>query len=244
MRAMTQDDVAGVYDARAAIEFDGSTNRTEIEAALSALEALAPSRDLRVLDVGCGQGWFLAAMAAAGYRRIYGMDISAKSLRKAAELCGTSGAILIHGDVAMATPAAFDVVTALNACFGCFGSVGDQQFLEGMFRVLVPGGCLLLTFIGPEAALRRVGDFHVRYSGVSEIDVASQVRIHGDPEWLVVNQKIGDRPVPEERIRILTQSAVEQMLGAAGFDCPTLVGLAQAANALEYVDLIVATKPR
>jgi SAM-dependent methyltransferase len=244
MHEMTRDDVAGVYDARAAIEFDGSTNRAEIETALSALEALAPSRDLRILDVGCGQGWFLTAIAAAGYRRIYGMDISSKSLRKAAKLCSTSGAILIHGDVATAAPAAFDIVVALNACLGCFGPLGDQQFLDGMFRALVPDGRLLLTFIGPEAARRRVGDFQVRYSSDSEIDVVSQVRIHGDLEWLVVNQKIGDRPVPEERIRIFAPSEVNQMLGAAGFDCPMRGGFAQSAKALEYVNLITAAKPR
>lgn len=241
MRAITHGDLSAVYDVRATIAFDGSTNRGEIEAALSVVQGLAPSRDVRILDVGCGMGWFLAALAAAGYRRICGIDISAKSLRQAAARCDGSAAILILGDVATAALGDFEVATALNACLGCFGPGGDHQFLKGIFRALVPGGRMLLTYVGPEAARLRVGEYRVRYSAASPLEICSQVRI--DSGWLIIHQKIDGRLVPEERIRILSAPVMKRMLARAGFEPAARAETPEIAGALPYVSLVVATRP-
>src|ERR1700689_3894535 len=37
----------------------------------------------RVLDVGCGEGWFCAALAEAGVVNVLGVDVAAEAVRRA-----------------------------------------------------------------------------------------------------------------------------------------------------------------
>jgi SAM-dependent methyltransferase len=238
---MTNVDLAGVYDARAAIPFDGSTNRGEIEATLALVRALAPSLDTTILDVGCGAGWFLSALAGEGYRRISGIDISAKNLHLAERHCGDTVTNLILGDIATSTIGDFELVTALNACLGCFGPPDDQRFLKGIQGVLKPGGRLLLTYVGPDAARRRAGEYRVRYSAGSPVEVCSQVHIQSG--WLIICQTIDGRPVPEERIRIIEAPILKRMLSRAGLEFDAAAVMTEIATALPFVSLALATRP-
>ena len=238
---MTLEEVALVYDARASIAFDGTTNRDETRQALALTKQIAPTLDRRILDVGCGGGWLLAAMHSAGYRRIAGVDVSARSLLLAAELCRTTTAVFILGAVGAVAPDAFDAVTAFNACLGCFGPCGDQAFVDGIYRALAPGGRMVLSYIGPSAAHRRVGEFRASYQSGTEI-VRSSVRLQKGGNWLVVHQLLGERPIGEERIAILTRDRVMRMLKEAGFGgAEHLTGFELEAT-LPFVDVVTATK--
>ena len=242
MRAMTLNEVSQVYDARASIAFDGSTNRVETEQALELLKQIAPALDNRILDVGCGAGWLLAAAHDAGYRQIVGVDISARSLRRAANLCKSTNAVFILGAVVSVTPATFDAVTAFNACFGCFGPLGDQAFVEGIFRALTPGGQMAMSYVGPDAARRRVGDYRVLYGSEAEI-VTSAVRLDADEQWLVVEQMIGKKQIGEERIAVLTADRVESILQHEGFDGVKHSDPLRRDGFLPFVDVVTAAKP-
>jgi SAM-dependent methyltransferase len=68
-----------------------ATGRTEIDAVLARLAELGvPPAMGTALDFGCGPGRLTAALAAAGFDRAIGMDISASMLDTARRLAATS----------------------------------------------------------------------------------------------------------------------------------------------------------
>jgi SAM-dependent methyltransferase len=94
----------------------------------------------RLLDYGCGSGWFAARMRDHGWQ-VTVMDFNADSLHRAAQryrLPAMSGA-LPHPRVA---PESYDVIT--------LGSVlehvpGPHRLIEAAARALVPGGVLVVS---------------------------------------------------------------------------------------------------
>lgn len=96
----------------------------------------------RVLDVGCGEGWFASELARAGVR-VVGIDIAEEPLRRARErdpgldlrLVGADGAWPIED-------ASFDAVWAGETIEHVADTAG---WLSEARRVLAPGGRLLLS---------------------------------------------------------------------------------------------------
>jgi 2-polyprenyl-3-methyl-5-hydroxy-6-metoxy-1,4-benzoquinol methylase len=96
----------------------------------------------RVLDVGCGEGWFCAALAEAGVVNVVGVDVAAEAIRRARarhpqlrfEVCGESE--LPGGDCS------FDVIWLGEVIEHVRDGLG---LLAECARVLGPGGRLLLT---------------------------------------------------------------------------------------------------
>lgn len=239
---MRLDEVRGVYDSRAAIPFDGSTNRAEIEAALALVVTIAPRRDTRILDAGCGTGWFLRALSEANYTRLYGLDVSAASLRRASAVCNADAAVFILGEVAALDTATFELITALNSCLGCFGALDDQRFVQGLFNALLPSGRLLLSYIGPASAQRRLGNYETAYDRSGAV-VSSSVRLAPDGGELIIEQSLWGKALPDERIAILSRDAIDAMLEAAGFATWEPLNAAETSEALRYVELVLASKP-
>lgn len=100
-------------------------------------QGLAPRR---AIDLGCGNGRFLAALAARG-SAVTGVDAYEDSLRRA--LARAPGATLLAADVAaVPLPAAsFDLVAALDV----LEHLEPGRFLAEARRLLAPGGRLLLS---------------------------------------------------------------------------------------------------
>ena len=107
----------------------------------------------RVLDLCCGFGRHSLALAELGLD-VFGMDLSFDLLRAASELPGFADHLagrLVRADVS-GLPfgrAAFDSVVVLFSSFGYFGEEGDAQMLEGIARVLRPGGLAVLDLMNP-----------------------------------------------------------------------------------------------
>jgi 2-polyprenyl-6-hydroxyphenyl methylase/3-demethylubiquinone-9 3-methyltransferase len=107
----------------------------------------------RVLDVGCGEGWFTAELARAG-ARVVGVDVAAEPLRRARardrEL--DLRVIPIDGPWQLAD-ASFDVVWAGEVIEHVFDTAA---WLSEVRRVLRSGGRLLLSTpaLGPLALAR------------------------------------------------------------------------------------------
>lgn len=133
---------------------------------LTALRGLVPiEAGTHVLDVGCGDGRHLRALAAEvpGVRAV-GVDVSAGLIdagRRAASDEGVEVA-LIHGDARELSTvlgdqaSGFDVVWSL--CQGALGTspVSDPLVLSGMAAALRPGGTLLATFFHALFAARHL----------------------------------------------------------------------------------------
>jgi SAM-dependent methyltransferase len=92
---------------------------------------------LRVLEVGCGTGRFLAHLAAQGHDAV-GLDISPRMARRARR----RGGVVVNASVT-ATPfqgGAFDVVVGM---FFPLAALHDGAAWEEVARVLRPGGTFL-----------------------------------------------------------------------------------------------------
>jgi 2-polyprenyl-3-methyl-5-hydroxy-6-metoxy-1,4-benzoquinol methylase len=101
---------------------------------------LIPTRSGKLLDVGCGDGAFLARAAACGFET-HGIDFDSNSIRVAREKHGLQNVVDqsldIYFESARRSHTYFDVV--------CFFEVLEHQaepseFLEAILDVLAPGG--------------------------------------------------------------------------------------------------------
>lgn len=99
-------------------------------------------RALDVLEVGCGNGYVLAAIAAAHpWLRVVGSDLSDAGLRHARER--VPGAAIVHADAReLPFQREFDVVGAFDVLEHV---PEDGAVLAAMHRALRPGGGIVVT---------------------------------------------------------------------------------------------------
>jgi ubiquinone/menaquinone biosynthesis C-methylase UbiE/uncharacterized membrane protein YbhN (UPF0104 family) len=109
----------------------------------------------RGLDVGCGQGAYVARMRALGFE-VSGIDASAGQVALAARNVGASGIVLPGSVLAIpAADASFDFVYIINVLHH-LGSVEEQRKAFGeLLRVLKPGGLLFVHEINTRNMLFR-----------------------------------------------------------------------------------------
>jgi 2-polyprenyl-3-methyl-5-hydroxy-6-metoxy-1,4-benzoquinol methylase len=144
----------------------------------------------RVLDVGCGEGWFCAALADAGVGNVLGLDVAPEAVRRARAshpllhfaLCGESELPLEERSM--------DVVwlgEVLEHVRDGLGLLGECA------RVLAPGGRLLLST--PDHDWRR--------------------RL-----WLGLSRRAFERHFEPraDHLRFFTRGSLRALLEAAGFE--------------------------
>ncbi len=109
--------------------------------AVAAFVEACPTRDVSILDLGCGTGLVGQALAAAGYGRIDGADISPGMLAEAR--AKQAYGRLIEADLTrpLGLDSAYDAAIAVG-CFGG-GHVGPEH-IEGMLDCLRAGAPLVL----------------------------------------------------------------------------------------------------
>ena len=134
------------------------TKGTDQEAAfLVDVLGLRPGQLL--LDVGCGPGRHAHALARRGLR-VVGVDVSAEFMALAAG-AAPPGAAFLRGD-ARRLPLTGDFDAVVSLCQGGFGlpaNEGDDgAVLDGMARILRPGGRLALTAFSSYFLVRHLED--------------------------------------------------------------------------------------
>lgn len=113
----------------------------------------------RILDLCGGQGRHALELARRGYRRLTVLDYAEFLLQRGRREAAETGLQVAfqQGDArAIPFPAAsFDVVLLLGISFGIFADATDgRRVLAEAWRVLAPGGRLLMDLIDRDVALR------------------------------------------------------------------------------------------
>lgn len=114
-----------------------------------ALRALVPNlRELRVVDLGCGYGWFCRWACEQGAARVLGLDLSEKMLARAKTLVRDEKVTFANADMErLRLPeASFEVVYSSLALHYVANLKG---LLATVHRALVPDGCLVFSMEHP-----------------------------------------------------------------------------------------------
>jgi SAM-dependent methyltransferase len=139
----------------------------------------------RVLDFGCGYGRTLRELHDRGFKKLYGIDLSAKMLELTAgqipevELAhSTDLTIPFDNDF-------FDAVILLAVLTSIRSDVDQQKLIGEIYRCLKPGGILYAgDFLLNEDTrnIERYKTFEPKYStyGVFELDEGAVLRHHSE----------------------------------------------------------------
>jgi SAM-dependent methyltransferase len=171
----------------------------------------------RVLDLGCGAGRHLRALAAAGLRPV-GMDLSLPLLREARNTA--PGCPRVRGDMRHLpfADSSFDIVTSFFTSFGYFDSdAEDRKVLAEMNRVLEPDGRILLDFLNAEQVRATLEPRDERM--VDGKLVVQLRRLVDDGRRVEKRIRIRGKGVEEdfvERVRLYDAAELEELLGAVG----------------------------
>lgn len=109
---------------------------------LSRFYTLMADKDVLILDVGCGSGYFIGEFHGKGYRHLYGIEPDGALLANI-----PAGIAKIHHDKAgaMSFPdATFDAVFVYGVLHHLQGVEGYSEALSEMDRVLKPRGFLFI----------------------------------------------------------------------------------------------------
>ena len=143
------------------------------------VEALGLEPGMRVLDVGCGPGRHVHALASLGIEAV-GLDISRRFVDVATEHA-PPGASFVCGDArAMEFDSEFDA--AISLCQGAFGLGGpdvaeddpnnlgcDEAVLNGIRRALRPGGGVAVSAFSSYFQVRWLED-HDRFDAATAVN--------------------------------------------------------------------------
>ncbi|CAN7651145.1 Trans-aconitate 2-methyltransferase [compost metagenome] len=157
---------------------DGAPEWPALRAQLPAMEGL------RVVDLGCGYGWFCRWAAAEGAAEVLGLDVSERMLERARsmELPATVGYRLADLETLALPPASFDVAYSSLA----FHYIWDlPRLFAGLRAALVPGGWLVFSIEHPVFMASRQAGWQVGADGRPVWPVDSyQSEGRRDTDWL------------------------------------------------------------
>ncbi len=225
-------------------------HRDETSAArevLGLLEHLGLSdRGARILDLCCGAGRHLAALAAGG-GRVVGVDLSAELLGRAAGRPGLAGR-LVRGDMRrLPFGAAFDLVLNLFTSFGYFArDAENERALREMARVLAPGGTLVVDHIHRARAVRELVPEDVRAEHGLVVRQRREIRGERIRKEITVRRRDGCEERFLEDVRLYRPEELEAMMAAAGLRAVRLRGsLTGAPFGPQAARMVaIAEKPR
>jgi len=103
---------------------------------------LRPMRDLRILDLGCGDGYFSELLAASG-NRMFAADVSPLAAQQTRERCGAGVNVAVTDAHLLPFECeSMDAVLCLDVIEHCRD---DDLAISELSRVLVPGGTAVIA---------------------------------------------------------------------------------------------------
>lgn len=174
-----------------------------------------------VLDVACGDGRYMSALAAAG-AGVYGVDLSEFLLGEAMKRDALRGR-LVGGDM-RALPfasGAFGSVINMFTSFGYFSTDSENaRVLTEVYRVLASRGVFVLDFLNAELVGATVRPRTTRITGDIEVDETRELSADRRVITKRVSVRCSGRESIEyvERVRLYNRTELHSLLGGAGFD--------------------------
>jgi SAM-dependent methyltransferase/uncharacterized membrane protein YbhN (UPF0104 family) len=123
---------------------------------LDTLRAAGIRPGARLLDAGCGQGWYVAALRAAGYQ-VVGVDLAPGQIAAARALApGGSGFVAASVLALPFEDGSFDAAFAVNVLHHAGDRDAQDTALAEMSRAVRPGGLVLVHEISTVNPLYRL----------------------------------------------------------------------------------------
>ena len=160
--------IAGRYDSH---RYGRQTRKVHKEV-VRIIDELRPAS---LLDVGCGNGSFLALMKREG-RTLAGADLSPEMIKVAKERLGDAADLRVADSELLPWEAGrFDCLTC-NFSFHHYPN--PRLVLLEMHRMLKPGGHLVISDPWFPGLLRRLANFAVRLSKLGDVRIYSLDELH------------------------------------------------------------------
>lgn len=143
-----------IYDQQ---NFNGDCYRQRMDTVLSWLEGLSLSKNLKILDVGCGAGRFTQEAVKRGYT-VLGMDYSYGMLMNANKICSRLDDLnisFLQGDIESfpLKDSSFDVIV----CLGVIAYLKSEGIaLHELARILKPNGVLAISIVNKARLANRL----------------------------------------------------------------------------------------
>ena len=188
------DDIADAYD----VQIPVSRRHALLDLKTTIMHRVIAARGAgrRGLDVGCGQGAYVARMRQLGFE-VSGVDAAAGQILLAARNVGAPGAVRV-GSVLEIPPAdaSFDFLYVINVLHHLSSVEEQKRAFAELFRVLVPGGLLFVHEINTRNILFR---FYMGYvfPSLNCID-------EGVERWLLPHRMQPYTAMPVAEVRYFT----------------------------------------
>lgn len=204
------------------VEDDSNTER-EIDLLIEAVD-LKPEN--RILDLCCGQGRHLLALARRGYQHLTGIDRSRYLIRLARRRASKAGLdVKFHeGDARRfrLPQQPYDVVTVMGNSFGYFEQLEDDvAVLRRIRQSLVPGGIVVLDLADGQWLAEHYEPRSWEWIDQNQL-VCRERKLSDDRGRLICREVVvhAERGVIADQFyaeRLFTPQSIEEMLREAGF---------------------------
>jgi len=181
-----------------------------------------------ILDLACGNGRYIQALSARGYR-VYGLDLSHYLLRMSLERWGHYGKI-VQGDMRHIPFRSGSIGCVLNmfTSFGYFSTDMDNLLVfKEVFRILQHDGVFLFDFINAEKIESSLLSETERLA--SDYRVKEKRRTENFGKYLVkdihaTNLQTGHSEECKERLRLYSLDELTIMFKSVGFAIEQVFG--------------------
>ena len=188
-----------------------------------AVERLGLRPGARILDIPCGHGRVAIPLAERGFR-VTGLDLSPRSLELARRNAEAAGVEVewVEADMREPPDGPFDAALNLYTSLGYFDEEAEnQRVLDGISRVLAPGGAVLIDTVNAHALAKtyRPRSWDDLGEGVLMLQEAEfdQRRSRNLSRWTIIRPD-GTRNHMEHSLRVYALHELAAMLEAAGLE--------------------------
>jgi len=217
------------------------------------IDLIGPPKSEPLLDLGCGAARHLLALHAAGFRQLFGLDLSRDLLAAAAQRIseeGAQGIELIRSDMRhIPFEGRFSTILSIFTSFGYFESDGeDAKVVRGAYAALKPGGQFLLDTLGRAATISALVREEVKTIGARTLHIRRRLTDDGlrvEKETRVSSDG-SEVATFRESVRMYRPDELIGMFSEAGFEEIRTYGsvAGEAHDETSPRLVVVARKPR